>query len=168
MRNKMMDNMGHKFLKNIEITVKNIRIRHTTPRIFAMRNIVAFWLCFWGIVIDGILLGGMPLTGNCQAFEALIKMGPPCDAASLPGLLISNIYLLCGVLRLAAGMCPHSAGCWNAGMASMVLEFVMVYQVWSLPSSPSKGAVDFKDGAFVMCATTLAVMMRCRPRPGSL
>ena len=128
-----------------------------------MRSYIAKFLVFWGIVIDFVLLGGMPLSGNCAVWDELIKHGAPCDANSLPGLLGIYVFLLCGVLRLTAGLCPDSRGCWYAGMASMLLEINLGRQLWSLPSSPSGGAVDLKDGAFATCGLTFVVMGLCAP-----
>jgi len=131
-----------------------------------MQQYVAKWLILWGILIDFIFLGGMPLTGNCQVYDQLIKMGPPCDMNNLASVLVTYIYLLCGVMRLMAGLYPDSHGCWYTGMASMLLEISLVWQVWSLPSSPSNGGVHTTDGAFALCGLTFVAMAICAPSAG--
>ena len=122
-----------------------------------MRKYVAIVLVFWGVVLDLILLGGMPLMGHCEAFGSLIKI-VPCDATKLDGLLMLYVFLLSGIIRIYAGLYPNHTGCWQAGMLSMVFEIVLTYQAYAI-----KGEVDFSDGAFILCGITFILMLITYP-----
>ena len=131
-----------------------------------MRTYFGYFLVVWAIVLDFIMLGAGPLTGKGCGFwndNIVGSIGVPCDANNLSFLLLMNCYLFCGVIRLTAGLFPDHRGCWGAGLASMVLEIVMVCMVHSLPTSPSKGVIDFTDGAILMCGPAAVVMVALFP-----
>jgi len=135
-------------------------------RTMGMRTYLGYFLVVWAVVLDFALLGAGPLTGKGCGFwdDNIVKgLGIPCDANNLSGLLLINVYLLCGVMRLTAGLFSDHRGCWGAGLASMVLEIAMVAQIYSLPSSPNKGVIDYTDGAFLLCGTMAVLMASCFP-----
>ena len=132
-----------------------------------MSTYFGYVLVLWAVVLDFGLLGAGPLTGQaCGFFDdnvGKVPFGVPCDAKNLSALLLINVYMLCGVLRLTAGLFPDHRGCWGAGLASMVLEIVLVAQAYSLPSSPTMGVIDFKDPALVLCVPAAVIMTACFP-----